>query len=55
MGDAEKLIGGIIVSVIALATLSVVLSNSANTTGVISSGFSGLSSLIKTAISPITG
>lgn len=43
------------VAVIGLATLSVILSKQANTAGVISAGSSGLATVIKAAVSPVSG
>jgi hypothetical protein len=42
-------------SVLALSLISVFLSNSANTAGIIKASSSGLSSLIAAATKPITG
>ncbi len=43
----------ILVAIIGLATLAVLVSKNANTSGVITSGFKGFSQALGTAISPI--
>jgi hypothetical protein len=43
----------LITGIIGLAVLSVVLSNNANTTNVVSNLFSGISSVISAATSPV--
>jgi hypothetical protein len=48
-------IGVIIAAVIGLATLAVILSKQANTTGVISAASSGLGGIITAAVSPVAG
>lgn len=53
-GIGEK-ITGVISAVIGLAILAVILSQRANSANVITTFFSGLSSLVSTAVSPITG
>lgn len=55
MDDIGKGIVGITTAVIAVAVLAIVLSNSSNTSNVITGFFNGVSSLLKTAISPISG
>ena len=45
----------VVASIISLATISVILSKQANTSGVISSASTGLGNLIKAATSPVTG
>ncbi len=51
---ADKAIG-IVVSIIALAALSVVISRKSNTANVLDSLLGNLRKLIGTAISPVTG
>lgn len=48
-------IGSIITGIIAVAIVAVVVSNGANTVGVVRSFFGGLAALIGVAVSPITG
>jgi hypothetical protein len=48
-------IGVIIAAVIGLATLAVILSKQANTTGVISAASQGLGGIISAAVSPVAG
>lgn len=45
----------IAVAIIGLATLAVIVSRNANTTGVINSASSGFAKALATAISPVTG
>ena len=45
----------ILTAVIGVAILAVILSKRSNTTGVIDSGAKGFSSILSTALSPITG
>lgn len=45
----------IILAIIGVATISVILSANANTTGVIGVFFNGLSNVVHVAISPVTG
>lgn len=54
----DKLITALVtvaLAIIGLAGITALLSRSANTTGVISAGGSGLSKVLCTALSPITG
>ena len=55
MQDWTNTLIAIVVAVIGLATLSVILSKNANTTGVIQAGSSGLASVINAAVSPVSG
>jgi hypothetical protein len=55
MDDISKGIGGVVAAVIGVAVLAVVLSNGANTVGVLGAFFAGVRNLLATAISPITG
>jgi hypothetical protein len=45
----------IVAGIVALAALAVILSSRANTSNVLGVSFQGLSSLLGTAIKPITG
>lgn len=44
----------IVTAIIGVAILAIIVSNSANTVGVINAGSGGVNTLLKTAISPIT-
>jgi hypothetical protein len=55
MGDWTNTVVAIIASIIGLATLSVILSKSSQTSSVISASTTGLGNLIKTAVSPVSG
>lgn len=55
MNDIWGGIVTILVAIIGVATLSVIVSKNANTSGVISAGFSGFSQALGAAVSPITG
>lgn len=46
---------GIIIAIVGLASLAVVLSKKSATSSVLDSGLGGISGLIRTAVSPITG
>ena len=50
-----KGITGFVTAIIGLAILAVVLSNGANTVGVLNSFFSGLANLLKVVVAPVTG
>lgn len=55
---SDQLITGLItvaLAIVSLATLAVILSNSANTTGVISASAGGFAEDLEAAVSPITG
>ena len=45
----------IALAIVGLATLSVIVSNNANTSGVISAGTSGFAQLLQAATGPVTG
>ena len=55
MNSAGNIIVAVISGVIGLAILAVVLSNSANTSNVLTSGFTGLTNLFTAVLKPITG
>lgn len=55
IADIGKGVAGFVTAIIGLAILAVVLSNGANTVGVLNSFFSGLSGLLRTVIAPVTG
>lgn len=55
MTDIGSKIAGFFAAIISLAVIGVILSTRANTTGVLSTVFGGVSNLIGVAISPITG
>lgn len=55
MGDIGEKITGMIAAIVGLAVLAIVISQRANTANVLGAFFGGLSTLIGTAISPITG
>ena len=55
MGGAGALVSSIVVAFIGLTIVSVVLSQSANTSNVLTSFGTALSSIINAAVSPITG
>lgn len=55
MGGITPVVVSVIAGVIGLALVAVVVSKSANTSSVISSGGSALSSIISAAVSPVTG
>lgn len=46
-------IAGIVAALMAVAVLAVVLSNSANTTGVMQAFFSGVTGLLQAAVNPV--
>ena len=55
MGHFVEAFVTIVLAVIGLAIVSVLVSNRANTTGVIQAGASGLGNVLGEAISPVTG
>jgi uncharacterized membrane protein (Fun14 family) len=55
VADWTNTVVAIVAAIIGLATLSVILSKSAQTSSVISASTTGLGNLIKTAVSPISG
>ena len=55
MNSITESIVTIAVAIIGLATLAVIVSKNANTTGVINSGGNAFNSALATAISPVTG
>ena len=46
---------GIVIALFGVAIVAIVLSQKANTTNVLSAGFTGLTNLLTTVLSPITG
>lgn len=55
MGKTGEQLVVIAMALIGLATVAVLVSNNANTSTVLSKGFSGFASAISAAIAPITG
>lgn len=55
MTDVGQKVGEIIAAIVTLAALAVVVSNSANTSNVLTAGLGGITNLVKVALSPITG
>lgn len=55
MSDTVATIAGIVAMAFTVAIVAVLVSKNANTTGVIQSGASGVSSIIAAAVAPVTG
>lgn len=53
--NVESLISSVIVGVLGLAIVAVIVSQRANTAGVIGASGTGLANVIKAAVSPVTG
>jgi PRD1 phage membrane DNA delivery len=55
MSEIEKALTGIVTAIIGIAILSVIVSNKANTSGVIQSAASGFGNILAVATSPVSG
>jgi hypothetical protein len=54
-GDVMKDVSSIALAIVGLATLAVLVSRNANTTGVLNSGSSAFNTALATAAGPVTG
>ena len=55
MGDIGDKIGAVFVALLGVAILAIIVSQQANTSGVIQSISSGFAGILRVALSPVTG